>query len=210
MIVAIDGPAGSGKSVIAQLIAQKLGFTLLNSGYFYRALTYFALLQHIDKDNEAELVTLANSLNFNLEGGFKVNNSDITSKLHSDEVSNLVAVISAHPAVRECLNQKMRHLSGNNLVCEGRDITTVLFPQAEVKIYLDAGVKIRAKRRFEQKTSAMTLDEIEKTIHYRDEIDKNKKVGALKQADDALYIDTSNLTIEEVCSIIIKAVGAER
>jgi cytidylate kinase len=200
MVIAIDGPAGSGKSALATMIAERLHYFLLNSGYFYRAVTYKSITGQIAHNDGKALALLAENTTFKLDNGkFLVDNNDLSPFLHSDEISKAVASVSSYEELREVLNRKMRLLAeGRDVVCEGRDMTTVVFPDAEVKIYLDASVKVRAKRRFDQRVSSMSLDEIEKTIHDRDEIDKNKKIGALKIASDAYYIDSSDLSLEEI------------
>jgi cytidylate kinase/small subunit ribosomal protein S1 len=178
---------------------------LLNSGYFYRAVTYLAIQDDVDFAHTDALLKLAKQSVFNVNAGtFWLNGKDITAYLHNDEISNNVAALSSFAPLRAVLNDKMRHIAGKlNVVCEGRDIGTVVFPQAELKIYLDASVKVRAKRRFEQGFSIMSLDEIEKNIHYRDEVDKNKPVGALKIAQDAHYIDSSLLSLNEVYNQVV-------
>lgn len=203
MIIAIDGPAGSGKSSVAKSVAEKHGFYLLNSGYFYRSVTFLAIKQNILSDTD-KIVELAKTLSFNIaENSFMVSGENLIAFLHSDEVSSSVANVSSIAELRGILNQKMRDIfASKNVVCEGRDMTTVLFPNADIKIYLDASVKIRAKRRYDQQVSDLLLDEIEKNIQYRDDIDKNKEVGALVQTDDAIYIDSSDLTLLDIVNKI--------
>ena len=210
MIIAIDGPAGTGKSTIAGMLAEKLGITFLNSGGFYRTLTLALLDSGIDYSDEKKAVEFCKKqdIQYTKDSHFILNGKDVTAHLHDDRVSNNAAQVSANVEIRHLVNDLMRKITKSlSIVCEGRDMTTVVFPDAEVKVYLDASVEIRAKRRFEQGVSSMTYEEIKDSIAKRDEIDKNKKEGALKIAKDALYIDTSTLTIENVCAIILKQIS---
>lgn len=210
MIIAIDGPAGTGKSTIAKIISEKLNITFLNSGGFYRALTIAILDAGIDYSNEIETLEFCKkqSLEYTKESHFILNGKDITNNLHDDRVAKNVAQVSAIVSLRHYVNDLMRKITKSlSIVCEGRDMTTVVFPDAEYKFYLDASADVRAKRRFDQGVSNMTLEEIKQSIIERDNIDKNKKEGALKIASDAFYIDTSNLTIDNVCEIIFKQIS---
>jgi len=210
MIIAIDGPAGTGKSTIASMIAEKLNITFLNSGGFYRTLTYAVLNAGIDYKNEEETLAFCKKqkIEYTKESHFILNGTDITSHLHDDVVSANTSQVSSIVEVRHLVNDLMREITKSlSIVCEGRDMTTVVFPAAEYKIYLDASSEVRAKRRFDQGVSDMTLEQIKESIEKRDEMDKNKKEGSLKIAPDALYIDTSNLTIEKVCEIILKQIS---
>ncbi len=204
MIIAIDGPASSGKSAVATMIAEQKGFFLLNSGLFYRAITW-ALLKQGSELAEDVAVALAQRVTITVqEGRVYLDGEDVSAFLHSDEVDKTVATVSSYAPVRTEINQKIAHLCADlDVVCEGRDMTTVVFPHAEVKIYLDATAEARSMRRFNQGYSEMSLDEITKSIQNRDEIDKNKAVGALKIAPDALYIDSSNMTLLDVYQRII-------
>lgn len=205
MIIAIDGPAGTGKSTIAKLIAERLGVTFLNSGSFYRALTLALLDEKIDLTSEAVVIEFCRKqrLDYSKDAHLILNGIDVQSKLHEDRVSAQAAQVSAIVEVRHIVNDRMREITKSlSIVCEGRDMTTVVFPHAEHKFYLDASADVRALRRYNQGVSEMSLEEIKKSIEARDEIDKNKKEGSLMVAADATYIDTSHLTIEEVCAII--------
>lgn len=205
MIIAIDGPAGTGKSTIAQLIAERLNVTFLNSGSFYRALTLALLDNKIDLSDETTIIDFCRKqkLDYSKDAHLILNDVDVQDKLHEDRVSAQAAQVSAIVEVRHIVNDRMREITKSlSIVCEGRDMTTVVFPEAEHKFYLDASSDVRALRRYNQGVSKMSLEEIKKSIEARDEIDKNKKEGSLKIAKDAKYIDTSHLTIEEVCAII--------
>ncbi|MGP1520686.1 MAG: 30S ribosomal protein S1 [Treponema sp.] len=211
MVIAIDGPAGSGKSTIAKLLSERLHAVFMNTGSFYRALTY-TLLQETKKNNisidiisEEYITTFARTLNVGYDDGkISIDRVDVSPFLRSDEIEKYVSSISSFPCVRKEINKKIQKAcEGLDIVSEGRDATTVIFPNADVKIYLDADVETRARRRFEQGTSNMTLDELVLSIKERDEKDKNKKEGSLIKSKDALYYDTSHLTIKEVYDIII-------
>ncbi len=210
MIIAIDGPAGTGKSTIAKMLADKLNITFLNSGGFYRTLTLAVLDAGIDyKDEKATLeFCKKQKIEYTKESHFILNGTDVTEHLHDDRVTANASQVSAIVEIRHLVNDLMRQITKSlSIVCEGRDMTTVVFPMAEYKIYLDASAEVRAKRRFDQGVSNMTLEEIKESIEKRDEMDKNKKEGSLKIAEDALYIDTSNLTIDNVCAIILKQIS---
>lgn len=208
MIIAIDGPAGTGKSTIASIIAKKLGVTYLNSGSFYRAIALGLLESKIDINNSKAVIDFAKKQNLSYKDSHLwLNGKDVENILHDDKVSAIVAKVSSIVEVRNLVNDIMRQITQSiDIVCEGRDMTTVVFPNADYKFYLDANIDVQAQRRFAQGVSNMTLEEIKAAIIKRDAIDKNKTVGALKIAKDAKYIDTSVLTIDEVCAIIISKI----
>ena len=210
MIIAIDGPAGTGKSTIANIIADKLNITFLNSGGFYRTLTMALLDAGIDITNEAAVLDFCKkqTIEYTKESHFILNGTDVTAHLHDDRVTANTSQVSSIVEVRHLVNDLMRKITSSlSIVCEGRDMTTVVFPNAEYKIYLDASAEVRAKRRFDQGVSDMTLEQIKESIIKRDEMDKNKKEGSLKIAEDAIYIDTSDLTIDKVCEIILNKIS---
>ncbi len=208
MIIAIDGPAGTGKSTIAACIAEKLHVTYLNSGSFYRALTLALLESGADISDENAVVTFCSGQKLEyVDSRLILNGRDVESRLHEDQVSAHAAQVSAIPEVRHLVNARMREITNSlSIVCEGRDMTTVVFPNAGYKFYLDASPDVQAERRYRQGVSSLSLEEIKEAIRQRDEIDKNKKEGALKVAPDAFYIDTSALTIEQVCEIILNKI----
>ncbi len=205
MIIAMDGPAGTGKSTIASLIAKKLNITYLNSGSFYRALTMALNSTDIDIADNLKVIDFCKKQKLEyVNSRLVLNGVDVEDHLHDDAVSSRVAQVSSNVDVRHLVNDRMQEITKSlDIICEGRDMTTVVFPQAEYKFYLDASIDVQAKRRFDQGVSNMTLEEVKQAIIRRDEIDRNKKEGALKRAADAIYIDTSNLTIEQVCEIIL-------
>jgi cytidylate kinase len=223
MVIAIDGPAGTGKSTVAKIIAEKLGFVFLNSGSFYRGITLIAERRGISPDAHAVLISLAIGLSMNYDKSrLVINGEDVEDLLHSDAIDAQVSQISAIIPLRHIVNTHIRQLTGRNtdaagrraqntgmpknplsIVCEGRDITTVVFPDAEYKFYLDASIDVQAERRRGQGVSDLTIDQIKDSIRKRDEMDKKKAEGALQIASDAHYIDTSHLTIDEVCAIML-------
>lgn len=208
MICAIDGPAGVGKSTIARMVAEKCGFSYLNTGSFYRAYTYNQQRLGFDTGDLPLLLENARKIKLALKkGNIFLDGENVEDKLHTREVDASVAQVSAYPPLRFYVNEQLRSLSrGMDVIAEGRDITTVVFPHAEVKCYFDASCEVRAKRRFAQQRESATYEEVLSTLRMRDEIDRNKSFGALKIAPDALYIDTSYLTMEEVCERVVSAI----
>jgi len=206
MIVALDGPAGVGKSTIAKIIADKASLFYVNSGNFYRGITYYSIKRDLSLKNTKEIIELSKKIVFSIRNNkLYINNEDIEDKLHSDSVDALVAHISSIGKVRKIVNKAIKKCTSSmNIIIEGRDITTVVFPNADYKIYLDASVETRAKRRFQQGTSSLSLKEITESIKERDSIDILKPEGSLKISDDALYLDTSDLTIDEVCEKVLQ------
>jgi cytidylate kinase len=215
LIVAIDGPAGSGKSTSAKLVAQKLGYVYIDTGAMYRAVTYMALKKNL-LGNESAIGDLANSADIQLDyvnGETKVcvNGSDITEELRSIDVNRNVSEISRIEEVRKALVRQQKALGNNDrgLVMEGRDITTIVFPDADVKIFLTASIEQRAKRRadeYKNKGISVSIDEIKRNIIERDKIDSTRKLSPLLKAPDAIEIDTSKVTIEEQVNLILKQV----
>ncbi len=207
MIVAIDGPAGSGKSTVAKTIAKRYGLYFLNTGSFYRALTLSQLEKGLDPlDKDSVLETARNIKLTVADGNICLDGVNVEPKLHTAEIDRYVSQVSSDPRVRELITEKAREVAkGLDVITEGRDTTTVIFPDAEYKFYLDASAEVRAKRRYEEQKEEASYDEILKGIIARDKNDKEKPVGALKIADNALYIDTSYLTMEQVCEKVVSA-----
>ena len=208
MVIAIDGPAGTGKSTIAKLIAEKLNVVFLNSGSFYRAITLALFRSEKIDSSDDDICEFAKKLNLDyVDSHLILNGEDVESLLHSDKVDSKVAQISAIVPLRHIVNEKIREITKSiSIVCEGRDMTTVVFPDAEYKFYLDASIDAQAERRYKQGCSNLTLEQIKESIIARDKIDKSKSEGALRIADDATYIDTTLLTIEQVCAIILSKI----
>ncbi len=208
MVVAIDGPAGTGKSTVAHRVAEELNLTFLNSGSFYRALTLAAIDAGVSVDDADAVLELAKKQKLDyVDAHLILNGKDVDDQLHQDKVDANVSKVSSIIPLRHLVNDRMREIVKSlNIICEGRDMTTVVFPQAEYKFYLDASIDVQAQRRFDQGCSGLTLEEVKAAIIKRDEMDKNKAEGALKRADDAQYIDTSDLTIDDVCAIIVSKI----
>lgn len=211
MVVAIDGPAGTGKSTVAHKIAQELGLTFLNSGSFYRALTLAALDAGINIDDTDSMMEFAGKQKLDyVNAHLFLNGKDIDDLLHQDKVDANVSKVSSIVPLRHLVNDRMREIVKSlSIICEGRDMTTVVFPKAEFKFYLDASIDVQAQRRFDQGVSGLTLEEVKAAIIKRDEQDRNKAEGSLKRAADAQYIDTSDLTINDVCAIIINKIKSK-
>ncbi len=208
MVVAIDGPSGTGKSTVAKIIASKLKIAFLNSGSFYRASTLAVLRNNIKIDDEQAIIELIQACTFDyINEHLILNGEDVEHLLHSSDIDLNSSKVSCIVQLRQLINNKLQDLTKKiDFVCEGRDMTTVVFPNAEHKFYLDASVDIQAQRRFTQRPDGKTYEEIKQAIIERDEIDKNKAVGSLKIAKDAQYIDTTYLTIEQVCDIILNKI----
>ncbi len=211
MTVAIDGPAGCGKSTIAKLIAKRLGFYFLNTGSFYRAVTYAHLKKGLDPRDRESVLETAKSITITVsDGNICIDGDDVEDKLHGPDVDLNASYVSSDPRVREIITERVRQIAADmNIVTEGRDTTTVIFPDAEYKFYFDASSKVRAERRIKQHPEGQTFEEVLRLIEERDENDRNKEVGALKRAKDAVYIDTSYLTIEQVCEKVVSVMGKD-
>jgi cytidylate kinase len=213
MVVALDGPAGAGKSSVARRVAEQAGFSWLNSGSFYRAVTWAVLESGGDPADRETVVRTARTARLGLdgEGGVTVDGRPVEHLLRSDAVDAWVARHSAIGEVRTEVNRHLRDLAAaRDVVVDGRDIATVVFPDAEVKVYLDADVATRARRRHAQGTSRMTLGEIERSIAERDRFDRGKTEAPLAVAPGALILDTSHLTIEEVCERVLDAIHVRK
>ena len=210
MVIAIDGPAGVGKSSIAKMIADQCGFYYLNSGSFYRAYTLMHLKAGKNPLDDKAVLETAKNTSITIQNGLIcVDDVNIEEQLHTSQVDEFVAKISISPPLRLLVNKQLRDISkGLDVVVEGRDITTVVFPDADLKCYFDAKPEIRAERRFKQHPTDQSYEEVLRQVMKRDEIDRNKQVGALKIAEDALYIDTSYLTIGQVCEKVLSAIFA--
>lgn len=204
-IVAIDGPAGTGKGTITKLIADELKLVNIDTGAMYRCVTLQALRQGITSIEEKEkIIQIAKNIDIKMqkEGEIYLNGENVSKEIREKEVSAFVSPVSSIPEVREIMVELQRKMAQNaDVIMEGRDITTVVFPNANVKIYLDASVEERAKRRFkenQEKGIDMTYEEVLEAIKTRDYNDMHKPVGALKIAEDAIVIDTTHLTIGQV------------
>lgn len=207
MIVAVDGPAGSGKGTVTKRIEKELGFLNLDTGATYRCVALQVLRENVKLDDEEKIIKIANDIDIKIDNtGDKdiilLNGEDVSKEIRTKEVTEVVSQISSIIPVRERMVEVQRNLAkGKNVIVEGRDIGTVVFPNADVKIYLDASEEVRAKRRYEENVQNginTTYEEVLENVKMRDYNDMHKKVGALKKADDAIIIDSTSLTIDQV------------
>ena len=218
--IAIDGPAGAGKSSIAKALSKRLGYIYIDTGAMYRAVALFFLENNVADGTDSRIDSLLDKLEISIkyeDGAQKVilNGEDVTGKLRLEEIGKLASKFSAIGSVREKLVALQRKLAQKeNVVMDGRDIGTVVLPNADLKIYLSASSKVRAKRRYlellEKGHTDLDINEIEDEIIKRDEADMNREISPLKQADDAYYLDSSDMTLEEVVSKILSMVKEER
>ena len=218
-VVAIDGPAGTGKGTVTAKLAKKLNLVNIDTGATYRCVTLAMQSKNVKLEDLDAIKELLENIKIELKqekGKQKVflDGEDVTEKIRSKEVTKMVSQVSSIKEVRLAMSGLQRKMAeGKEVIMEGRDIGTYVFPLADVKIYLDADVEERAKRRYKQnqeKGIDMSYDEILENIKKRDENDKNKEIGALKVATDAVVIDTTNMTIKEVVSKIEKIIKAKK
>lgn len=208
MIVAIDGPAGAGKSTVAKILAKRLGFLYIDTGAMYRALTLKALENNIDITDERKINELALETNIGLrsnsDGSLNVflDNKDVSLEIRQPRITQYVSDVSKIKGVRQVLVKMQRELGKKgNCVLEGRDIGTVVFPHAEKKFFIDASAKVRVNRRFKELKVAnqnIAEDDVARDLSNRDKIDSTREVSPLRKAEDAIYIDTTELSIEGV------------
>jgi len=206
-IIAVDGPAGSGKGAATKKLAKKIGFTNLDTGAIYRCIALLVLSKRIKIENHKEIAALLDDLDvqFKIEDDIELvflNGEDVSEKIRTQEVTKIVSPVSSIKEVREKMTILQRKMAeGKNIIMEGRDIGTCVFPNAEVKIYLDATVEERAKRRYKEnieKGMNVTYEEILQSVKIRDHADMTREVAPLKKAEDAVVLDSTNLTIEQV------------
>jgi len=218
LIIAIDGPAGSGKSTVAKEVAKRLGLLYVDTGAMYRALTLKAIEEGLDLKNESVLIDLARRtrIEFGTDSESELfvllDGRIVTEEIRRSEVTNAVKYIARIPDVRKEMVRLQREIiSCGDAVLEGRDIGTVVCPNADKKFYLDARLNERVKRRFrelKQKGYDVVLEDVKRDVEIRDYTDKNRDVGPLKIAKDAVVIDTTDLSIEEVADLILKEADA--
>ena len=209
--IAIDGPAGAGKSTIAKTLAKELGFVYVDTGAMYRAMAYFFLQKGIDKDDEAGITAAVDGADVTIryeDGAQQVllNGENITGSLRTEQVGNMASATSIYPAVRTklvALQQKLAKTT--DVIMDGRDIGTCVLPDAQVKIYLTASVETRAARRYKElieKGESADLEKIAADIEERDYRDMHREMSPLRQAEDAVLVDSSEMSIDEVVAVI--------
>lgn len=212
-VIAIDGPAGAGKSTIAKAVSKKLNSIYVDTGAMYRSIALFMIRNNVSKEDTASIAAKCKDadVTINYEGGVQnviLNGENVNGLIRTEEVGNMASVVSAVPEVRAHLLQLQRNLAAStDVVMDGRDIGTTVLPDANLKVYLTASSKVRAKRRYDELTAkgeSCDIDVIEKDIIDRDHRDMTREISPLKQADDAVLVDSSYMTIEEVENKIIE------
>ena len=211
--IAIDGPAGAGKSTIARRVAKELSFIYVDTGAMYRAMALYLLRKEVNRDDTEQIGYICQDAEISIEyqNGEQIvllNGENVNSYLRTEEVGNMASVSSAVPRVREKLLSLQRKLAKDmSVVMDGRDIGTTILPDADVKIYLTASSLTRAKRRYlelQEKGTVCNLDDIQKDIEERDQRDMNREISPLRQAKDAVLVDSSDLTIQQVVDRILQ------
>jgi cytidylate kinase len=214
-VVAIDGPSGAGKSTVARGVAKTLHFAFIDTGALYRAVAWLANTEEIDWEDGSALGQLARAHDFmfNPLGELFVDGDGVGTRIRTPKMSLGASAVAKHPAVRQALSDVQRHLSeSGGVVLEGRDIGTVVFPNAEMKFFLTASTRVRAQRRFEELLALgedVTLADVERDQEQRDEQDRNRAVSPLKQAEDAAVINCDNLDADEVIELMVSKISAK-
>ena len=219
-IVAIDGPAGSGKGTITKLVGEELDFITFDTGAMYRAISYYMLKNSISFNDKEKIKKMLKEIDIKLEFENReqilyLNSQKLVKELRTREVNEVVSQVSHILEIRLAMVELQRKLAeGKNVILEGRDIGTNVFPNADVKIYLDASAEERANRRFKQNLdnniNNSSYEEILENIKFRDYNDRNSDIAPLKQADDAIYLDSTNLSIEQVKDKIVEIIKQKR
>ncbi|AZJ19698.1 (d)CMP kinase [Bacillus wiedmannii] len=214
--IAIDGPAAAGKSTVAKVVAKKLSYVYIDTGAMYRTITYAALEQKVDIENEEKLMEVVKNVNIEFQQGENtqlvfLNGQDVSEVIRTPEVTNRVSIVAKHRLVREEMVRRQQELAEKGgVVMDGRDIGTHVLPDAEVKIFMLASVEERAERRHLENINKgfdSNLEQLKKEIAQRDKLDSEREVSPLKKADDALELDTTSLSIEEVVQKIMSIVS---
>ena len=215
LTIAMDGPAGSGKSTIAQRLAEELDYLYLNSGSMYRAMTLLSLRKGTDSTNVPMLTKLAKSCRIDFIDNGKstlLNGEDVSEALRTPEIDRAIVNIAKIPEVRhEMVKQQRRIGEKGGIIVEGRDVTTVVFPDADMKFYISASVEERAKRRFAEQTAKRiktTLKQVEQEIRERDQMDESREHSPLRTAEDAIVVDTTSMTVSQAVNFVLNQVEA--
>ena len=215
-IVAIDGPAGAGKGTITKLVGERLGLINIDTGATFRCVALNMIKENVDITDEDKIKEILRNINIEIhpDGEIFLNDEKVTKRIRENDVNNLVSPISTIQIVREKLLDIQRRMAeGKNVIMEGRDIGTTVFPNADVKIYLDATPEERAKRRVlqnKEKGIESSYEEVLENIKDRDKRDSTRKIAPLKKADDAIYVDSTNLNIEQVVEKIIGIINEKK
>ncbi len=218
--IAIDGPAASGKSTIGNLIANKLGYISLDTGIMYRAVAFKALQEGVDIFDDVAVSNLAENVKIDIQPSVEedgrqfdviIDGEDHTWDLRSPEVNQIVSEVSVYPRVRKAMTELQREIAKNGrIVMIGRDIGTVVLPNAEMKIYLEASVEVRTQRRYIEELARgkkICLDEIEESLRHRDEIDSSRAVAPLRPAEDAILVNSDDMTVYEVVEFVLELIA---
>ena len=215
LTIAIDGPAGSGKSTVAQRLAEALDYLYLNSGSMYRAMTLLSLREGTDSTNVPMLTQLAKHCQIDFADNGKItllNGEDVSEALRTREIDRAIVGVAKIPEVRhEMVKQQRRIGEKGGIIVEGRDVTTVVFPDADMKFYISASVEERAKRRFAEQMAKgieTTLEQVEQEIRERDQMDESREHSPLRTAEDAIVLDTTSMTIDQAVNFVLNRVEA--
>ncbi len=211
-VIAIDGPGGSGKSTVAKLLAKKLNYDYLDTGAMYRAVTWFALKKKIDVNDSHKLSEVASRINISFsKNKVFVNKEDVTGQIRKPEIDKNVSYVARIKGVREAMVALQRKIAEKGgIIVDGRDIGSRVLPDADIKVYLTASLEERAARRYQDiKKENVTLADVKKELKKRDMIDKNRKISPLIKAADANYLDTTNMSIEQVIDKLTKLITGE-
>ena len=213
--VAVDGPAGAGKSSISKIVAKKLGYLYIDTGAMYRSLTWAVLHNHIDVNNQKAVEALLPELDLTMEASDDsckvfIAGQDVTDFIRTPQVNNAVSIVASYKGVRQYLVERQRLMAeAGGVILDGRDIGSVVLPNAELKIYLTASVEARAMRRYLEvkgTVNEQTLEDIKDSVMQRDDMDKNRKESPLIQVEDAVLVDSSEMTFDETVEHILHLV----